>query len=173
MQWSAPRVGSRAMTDRSAALEIANQYRRAMPDRIRRYLNRRGIPDTVIELHLVGWNGERITIPIRDGDPLAVPADQVKLDHGERITIPIRDAGGRVLFFRLAKDPDDKGPGPKMLAPLGSAVALYGWERLRVKPPRIIICEGEYLRPRPFVVRILGQLEEEHPSHGIADRDGD
>src|SRR2546427_347400 len=109
MQWSAPRVGSRAMTDRSAALEIANQYRRAMPDRIRRYLNRRGIPDTVIELHLVGWNGERITIPIRDGV-------------------------GRVLFFKLAKDPDDKGPGPKMLAPLGSVVALYGWERLRVKP---------------------------------------
>jgi len=92
-----------------------------MPDRIRRYLNRRGIPDTLTELHLLGWNGERITIPIRDAE-------------------------GRVLFFKLAKDPDDEGPGPKMLAPLGSVVALYGWERLRVKPPRIIICEGEFDR---------------------------
>src|SRR5213593_3097681 len=109
------------MTQRSAGLEIANQYHRAMPDRIRRYLNRRGIPDTLTELHLLGWNGEWITIPIRDAE-------------------------GRVLFFKLAKDPDDEGPGPKMLAPLGSAVALYGWERLRVKPPRIIICEGEFDR---------------------------
>src|SRR5437867_9443695 len=109
------------MTQRSAALEIAHQYHHAMPDRIRRYLNNRGIPDAVIELHLLGWNGERITIPIRDAE-------------------------GQVLSFKLAKDPDDERPGPKMLAPLGSAVALYGWERLRVKPPRIIICEGEFDR---------------------------
>jgi DNA primase len=109
------------MTHSNAALEIAHQYHRAMPDRIRRYLNARGITDEIIELHILGWNGERITIPIRDAE-------------------------GRVLFFKLRKDPEDERPGPKMLAPVRSAVTVYGWERLRVKPSRIIICEGEFDR---------------------------
>jgi DNA primase len=109
------------MTHPSAALEIAEQYHRVLPERIRRYLNARGITDEIIELHLLGWNGERIMIPIRDAE-------------------------GRVLFFKLRKDPEDERPGPKMLAPIRSAVTVYGWERLRVKPSRIIICEGEFDR---------------------------
>ena len=102
-------------------LTLAQRYHDAMPIRIREYLNHRGIIDDAIDLHLLGWNGERITIPIFD-----------------------RDA--RLAFFKLAKDPLDRGQGPKMLVPGGTSAELYGWERLRGKPPRIVICEGEFDR---------------------------
>src|SRR5437867_4132459 len=92
-----------------------------MPLRIRQYLNHRGILDAAIDPHLLGWNGERITIPVFDRE-------------------------GRLVFARLAKDPHDPQPGPKMLTPAGGYVELYGWERVRVRPPRILICEGEFDR---------------------------
>jgi DNA primase len=84
-------------------------------------LNSRGIPDEVIETHLLGWNGWRITIPVTD-------------------------RGGRVALFRLAKDPQDKRPAPKMLSSPGSKVELYGWEQVLRKPSQLIICEGEFDR---------------------------
>src|SRR5229473_3083951 len=100
---------------------LAAQYHRALPDRIRAYLNARGIPDEVIDRRLLGWNGVRITIPIFNRK-------------------------GVCAFFRLAKDPDDKSDTPKMLSLRGSQVDLYGWEVLRLNPKRIIICEGEFDR---------------------------
>lgn len=109
------------MIDPTDALEKAVRYQRAMPGRIREYLNRRGIPDPVIDLHFLGWNGHHITIPIFDQER-------------------------RLLFFRLAKDPEDQIPGPKMLTPPGGWVELFGWERLKAKCPRIVICEGEFDR---------------------------
>ena len=102
-------------------LTLARRYHDAMPLRIREYLNHRGIIDEVIDLHLLGWNGERITIPIFDRN-------------------------SRLVFFKLAKDPEDRTLGPKMLAPAGTKAELYGWERLQGKPPRIVICEGEFDR---------------------------
>ncbi len=92
-----------------------------MPARIRRYLNERGIVDSVIDLHLLGWNGRRITIPVFDRD-------------------------GKLAFFKLGKDPDDAVPGPKMMTSPGGSCELYGWERVRVKPCQIIVCEGEFDR---------------------------
>ena len=89
--------------------------------RIRDYVNHRGITDAVVDLHQLGWNGERITIPIFDRD-------------------------GRLSFFKLAKDPADTKPGPKMISPPGTTAELYGWERVRTKPCRIVICEGEFDR---------------------------
>ena len=109
------------MTTQADLLNLAIEYHRAIPERIRRYLNGRGIPDPVIDLHLLGWNGERITIPIFDRD-------------------------GKLAFFKLAKDPEDPSAGPKMLTPAGTHAELYGWERVRVKPCRILICEGEFDR---------------------------
>ena len=84
-------------------------------------MNRRGIPDEIIDTHLLGWNGWRITIPIagREGD---------------------------ITFFRLARDPDDQSLSPKMLSSSGSKVELYGWEHVHRKPLQIIICEGEFDR---------------------------
>ena len=109
------------MTSHANLLDLAIQYHEALPARIRAYLNARGIPDELIDFHLLGWNGWRITIPIHN-------------QHGE------------VTFFRLAKDPNDTRPAPKMLSSPGSNVELYGWEQVAREPSQIIICEGEFDR---------------------------
>src|SRR5215212_2625989 len=109
------------MTSRINLLDLALQYHDALPARIRAYLNARGIPDELIDFHLLGWNGWRITIPI----------------HNRR---------GEVTFFRLGKDPDDARPSPKMLSSPGSTVELYGWEQVEREPSQLIICEGEFDR---------------------------
>lgn len=96
-------------------------YHRALPGRIRAYLNARGIPDPVIDLHHLGWDGGRITIPIFNRD-------------------------GTVVSFKLAKDPDDTTLASKMFTSPGGTLELYGWERVLAKPCRLIICEGEFDR---------------------------
>lgn len=102
-------------------IELATNYNTGFPHRIRKYLNDRGIPDILIDYYLLGWNGWRITIPIFNRD-------------------------GELAFFKLAKDPEDKLPGPKMMASPGSYVELYGWAQVRSKPSQLIICEGEFDR---------------------------
>jgi len=102
-------------------LDVALQYHDALPKRIRQYLNGRGIPDHIIDSHIIGWNGWRITIPIYNRQ-------------------------GEVVFFKLAKDPDDSRPAPKMHTSRGAGVELYGWDRVLQKPEQIIICEGEFDR---------------------------
>lgn len=109
------------MTTPRNRLNEAIRYHEALPAKIRLYLNGRGIPDEIINSYLLGWNGWRITIPIYDRD-------------------------GRVVLFKLAKDPKDTGPGPKMLASLGATVELYGWEHLVRRPSQIVVCEGEFDR---------------------------
>jgi DNA primase len=102
-------------------LKAAQEYHEALPPRIREYLNSRGIPDPLVDFHLLGWNGSRITIPIfdRKGEP---------------------------VFFKLAKDPEDQGPGPKILATPGARLELYGWEELMRHPEDLVLCEGEFDR---------------------------
>jgi DNA primase len=102
-------------------LDVALQYHDALPKRLRQYLNGRGILDEIINSHILGWNGWRITIPIYNRQ-------------------------GEVTFFKLAKDPDDSRPAPKMLTSPGAGVELYGWDRVLQKPERVIICEGEFDR---------------------------
>lgn len=102
-------------------IDLARQYHVALPVRARTYLNRRGISDAVIDLHHLGWNGQRITIPVSDRE-------------------------GKLAFFRLAKAPWDHSDAPKVLSPAGAPIELYGWERVNAKPCRIIICEGEFDR---------------------------
>jgi DNA primase len=109
------------MPSTSDLFHLAAQYHSALPDRIRAYINARGISDEIINRRFLGWNGARITIPVFNRN-------------------------GVCAFFRLAKDPDDKGESPKMLSLRGSQVDLYGWEVLRLNPKRIIICEGEFDR---------------------------
>jgi DNA primase len=96
-------------------------YHRGLPPRIRTYLmEMRGLSEEVIDHYLLGWNGVRITIPVKNRD-------------------------GHIIFFRLARDPEDK-VGPKMMATPGSRVTLYGQEILQQQPERLMICEGEYDR---------------------------
>ncbi len=101
--------------------KLAIEYHDNLPQRIRSYLSARGIPDETTDRFLVGWNGNRIAIPIVGRD-------------------------GRLAFFKLAKDPDDPAPGPKMLTPPGASAELYGWERVLAIPDHIIVCEGEFDR---------------------------
>jgi DNA primase len=110
-----------AMTYQHNKLDLAIQYHDALPKRIRQYLNNRGIPDEVIDSNIIGWNGWRITIPIYNQQ-------------------------GEVVFFRLAKDPEDKRPAPKMHSSLGSSVELYGWDEVLKRPQQIVVCEGEFDR---------------------------
>jgi len=106
----------------SEGLTLAPEYHRNLPERVREYLRQtRGLYDPVIDRHLLGWNGSRITIPIFDR-------------HGQ------------FAFFKLAKDPADGTSSPKMLATPGAHAELYGWERVLAKPNEIIICEGEFDR---------------------------
>ena len=109
------------MTYQHNKLDVAIQYHDALPKRIRQYLNSRGISDEIIDSNILGWNGWRITIPIYNQQ-------------------------GEVTFFRLAKDPDDKRPAPKMQSSRGSSVELYGWDEVLKRPSHIIICEGEFDR---------------------------
>jgi len=96
-------------------------YHRRLPLHILTYLmEARGLSDDVICHFLLGWNGFRITIPIKDRD-------------------------GAVVSFRLARDPEDTN-SPKMLSTPGSRVTLYGQEVFQNQPERIVICEGEYDR---------------------------
>jgi len=110
------------MTTKTRSLsDFATKFHNDLPDRVRQYLNGRGIPDEMIDLNLIGWNGWRITIPIFNRD-------------------------GNLVFFKQAKDPEDKTDSPKMIAwPKGHA-ELYGCENVDVKSTKIVICEGEFDR---------------------------
>jgi len=109
------------MTSATDLRDEALAYHQRLPQRLWKYLNSRGIPDDLIHKHLLGWDGQRITIPIPDRE-------------------------GRFAFFKLAKDPEDRSDSPKMLSTRGAHVELYDWERVLAKSEQIIICEGEFDR---------------------------
>src|SRR2546421_429474 len=68
----------------SEGFELAREYHSNLPAHVREYLQQaRGICAEVIDLHLLGWNGSRITIPIFD-------------------------RAGQFAFFKLAKGPNDQ-----------------------------------------------------------------
>jgi DNA primase len=102
-------------------MELARKFHAELPERIRQYLNGRGIPDESIDLNLLGWNGWRITIPIF-------------AEHG------------KIAFFKQAKDPEDKTESPKMIAWPKGHLELYGRENLTDETSQIVICEGEFDR---------------------------
>lgn len=99
----------------------ATRYHAELPTRIREYLNARGIPDPIVDGHLLGWNGRRITIPIFSRE-------------------------GQFAYFKFARAPGEEHASPKMLASRGSTLELYGWEVVLSKPASIIVCEGEFDR---------------------------
>src|SRR5437870_6072135 len=101
---------------------FAELYHEALPDRIRRYLNERGIQDPMIEQAQLGWNGKRIPIPVYDRE-------------------------GRLVLYKLGRAPDDPTDSPKMLCnPPGVRAELFGWDSLAARPSSVIVCEGEYDR---------------------------
>ena len=101
--------------------DLARKFHENLPDRIRQHLNTRGIPDEMFDLNLIGWNGWRITIPIFNRE-------------------------GELVFFKQARDPEDKTDSPKMIAWPKGHMELYGWENLTSETSQIVICEGEFDR---------------------------
>jgi len=99
----------------------AQLFHRRLPENIRRHLNARGIPATVVESQLLGWNGERITIPVFGRER-------------------------QVLSFRYAKAPTDISDSPEVISDPELGMELYGWDSLAKKPGRIVICDGEFNR---------------------------
>ena len=99
----------------------AERFHRFLPEEIRSYLKGQGIPATIIERHLLGWNGERITIPVFS---------------------PKR----QVIGFRYAKSPTDISDSPEVISDPDLGPQLYGAEVLARKPYRVVICDGEFNR---------------------------
>ena len=100
-------------------INLAGKFHEDLPEGIRDYLKGRGVTNEVIDLNLIGWNGWRITIPIFNRE-------------------------GELLFFKQARDPEDKNESRKMIAWPKGHMELYGWDDLIEKPSEIIICEGEF-----------------------------
>lgn len=99
--------------------ELAEQYNKALPERIRTYLNQRCISDEIISKFKIGWNGNAITIPIYN----------IK---------------NEVTFFKYRGDPEDQSDKAKYWYDAGSEAELYGWEN--VDEHFVILCEGEFDR---------------------------
>ncbi|MCX6736524.1 MAG: toprim domain-containing protein [Candidatus Parcubacteria bacterium] len=92
----------------------------ALPANIRQYLNDRGIIDTIIDAHKLGWG---------------------KFYGKQWITIPIKDIYGVFQFFKLRQDPNVGNE--KITYPKGVEAQIYDWEILPNITEKIIICEGE------------------------------
>jgi CHC2 zinc finger len=102
--------------------DIVERYHRSLPEEINAYLKDHGIPATVIDRQLLGWNGERITIPV--------------FAYSTR----------EVLGFRYAKSPFDESRAPEIVGDENLGPQLYGWETLARRPHRIVVCDGELQR---------------------------
>jgi hypothetical protein len=101
--------------------EIAERYHRALPDEIRSNLKARGIPATITEKQLLGWNGERVTIPVFGRER-------------------------EVIGFRYARVSDNPDERPDVISDFGLEAELYGWEALERNPHRVVICAREFDR---------------------------
>lgn len=97
-----------------------------IPDRIRKYLNDRGITDKIIERKEIGWG---------------------RFFGKNWITIPIKNEYEAEVFLKLRKDPGDKTNKDKYkIFPTGSPMELYGRECLTNSEQdyNLVICEGEF-----------------------------
>ena len=100
-------------------IEICHQK---LPDRIRQYLNQRGITDEIISEFKLGFG---------------------QFYNKFWITIPVKDKGGDFVFLKLRKDPADKtNPDKYKFYPQGSSSTIFGWEM--INEDMVVICEGEF-----------------------------
>ncbi|MEW6009578.1 MAG: toprim domain-containing protein, partial [Candidatus Omnitrophota bacterium] len=96
--------------------DSVEKYHKALPERIRAYLNQRCILNEIIDKFKIGWNGNAITIPIYDRN-------------------------GEFLFFKYRKDPEDESDKAKYWYDSGTSTELYGWEN--IDEQFVVFCEGE------------------------------
>lgn len=105
---------------------LVEECHQALPDRIKDFLNGRGITDELVSEYKLGW-GEF---------------------YGKQwITIPITDKDGKYIFFKLRQDPEDTSHSDKYkFYPVGSEATIYGWKSLKGNKSNLVICEGEFDR---------------------------
>ena len=88
-----------------------------IPNRIKQYLNDRGLSDEILILNEISWDGTKIVIPIFD-------------------------INGMFLYNKYRRDPSIDS-GPKYMYDVGSKITLYGIHHLKLNH-EVIICEGEF-----------------------------
>jgi hypothetical protein len=101
-------------------VDLVEKCHSELPEHIRKYLNARGITDTVIDAYKLGYG---------------------QFYRKQWITIPIKDLYGNYSFFKLRQDPDHGSE--KITYPKGIEAQLYDWENLTKPNYRVLICEGE------------------------------
>jgi len=103
-------------------IELVEKCHQALPVHIREYLHKRGLTDTVINEHKLGY-GQFYRKPW--------------------ITIPIKDIYGNYSFFKLRQDPSIGND--KITYPKGAEAQLYDWDILNQKDTdkQLVISEGE------------------------------
>ena len=115
-------------------------YHRSLPERLRGYLNGRGISDAVVDLHQLGWDGNRITIPIFDRT-------------------------GVIVFFKLAKDPAQAARLDEVLynlAEISRLLAVLLWPFLPDTATRIYQQLGLAGAPDKLAEAVWGRLPAGH-----------
>lgn len=111
---------------RTLSPNIVEKCSREIPERIRKYLNDRGITDDLIRDHHIGFGS---------------------FYNSNWITIPVKDEAGKFSFLKLRKDPEDEAnPVKSKVFPYGKEADIYGWDTLKDAEEKIIICEGEFDR---------------------------
>lgn len=96
----------------------AEFYHRQLPEKARRYLNSRGVTDSMIERYTVGWNGSAITIPVEN-------------------------ESGAVVFLKTATPPAEGAGVPVFEIPHGAQPELYPWRTLTREIGRVVIAANE------------------------------
>lgn len=104
--------------------ELVEACHKALPLDIRKYLNDRGIPDTLIDKYKLGYS---------------------EFYWKCWIVIPVKDENGNYILLKLRRPPsEDNTDTPKMLVyPKGAKHELFDHETLNSNS-KLVLCEGEF-----------------------------
>lgn len=114
------KIEERKRNIKSITPNMIEDYHKALPERIIKYLNDRGISNEIISKYKIGYKSE----------------------YGNYwITIPIKDLDGNYSFLKLRQDPSygDR----KITWPSGIEAQVFDWETLIMASRRVLIAEGE------------------------------
>lgn len=122
-----PIGGEKVTTRKSPARfdgSVAERCAESVPERIRTYLNGRGITDETIEKQKIGYG---------------------RFYRKNWITIPVPNDTGGWAFLKLRRDPaeEETNPDKYKFYPTGSGASLYGKESI-AEAGEVWICEGEF-----------------------------
>lgn len=117
------KTGRVSKSKKKLDISLVEQCAENMPERIRTYLNNRGITDETIEKRKLGFG---------------------KFYGKDWIIIPIPNDQGSWAFLKLRRDPEDETNENKYkFYPTGSGSSLYGVESIE-NAQEVWICEGEF-----------------------------